>query len=189
MKKPLTLICRQKTKFIHHIFLEILQRYCKLIVLGPLDMPGYTRPKRYYQLVENLRVYLQAKKQFHPSCFTGDIAKIYKLILVLWACLVAHTQNDSINLCKTLMFISMLKTNLIIHFFLEILHFKESGNLIGWQHQELEFCQKWDWWWNINSNISFHFRLFPGKTNDKIFKKILKNLLWGHFGPFLPKFA
>ena len=41
----------------------------------------------------------------------------------------------------------------------------------------LEFCQIWDWWWNINSNISFHFRLFPRKTNDKIFQKIPKSIL------------
>ena len=94
------------------------------------------------------------------------------LFWVLWACLVAHTQNDNINLYKTLMFICMQKTNFIIHFFLEILHFKESCNLIGWQHRELEFCQIWDWWWNINNNIGFYFRLFPRKTNDKTFLEI-----------------
>ena len=102
------------------------------------------------------------------------------LFWVLWTCLVAHTQNDSINLYKTLMFICMQKTNFIIHFFLEILHFKESCNLIGWQHWELEFYQIWDWWWNIN-NISFHFRLFPRKTNDKIFGKIQKEPILGLF--------
>ena len=52
---------------------------------------------------------------------------------------------------------------------------------------EPEFCQIWDWWRNINYNISFHFRLFPGETNDKLFQKIQKNLCWGYFGPFLPK--
>ena len=46
----------------------------------------------------------------------------------------------------------------------------------------------WDWWWIIN-NISFHFRLFPRKTNDKIFQQIPKILFWIHFGPFLPKFG
>ena len=45
-----------------------------------------------------------------------------------------HTQNDSINLKKTFMFISMPKVNFIIHFFLEVLHFKESSNLIGLEH-------------------------------------------------------
>ena len=39
---------------------------------------------------------------------------------------------------------------------------------------ELEFCQIWDWWWNINNNISFQFTLFPKKTNDKSFQKIQK---------------
>ena len=39
---------------------------------------------------------------------------------------------------------------------------------------ELEFCQIWDWWWNINNNISLHFRLFPRKSDDKIFQKIPK---------------
>ena len=34
--------------------------------------------------------------------------------------------------------------------------------------QEPEFYQIWDWWWNANNNISFHFTLFPGKTDDKI---------------------
>ena len=34
---------------------------------------------------------------------------------------------------------------------------------------EPEFCQIWGWWWNMNNNISFHLRLFPRKTNDKIF--------------------
>ena len=42
-------------------------------------------------------------------------------------------------------------------------------------------------WSHINNNISFCFRLFPRKTNDKIFQKKQKTF-WGHFGPFLPKF-
>ena len=106
------------------------------------------------------------------------------LFWVLWSCLVAHTQNDSINLYKTLMFICMQKTNFIIHFFLEILHFKESCNLIGWQHRELEFCQIWDWWWNISNKISFQFRFFPRKLMTKFFKKSKKNLFWGNLGSF-----
>ena len=52
---------------------------------------------------------------------------------------------------------------------------------------EPEFFQIWDWWWNINNNISFPFRLFLRKTNDKIFQKILKKLFRGQFGSFLLK--
>ena len=79
-------ISRQKINFILYVFLEILQIYCKLVIFGTLGMPGYTHPKRYYQVVENVCVYLQAK------------------------------------------------TNFIIYFFFEILHFKDSFNLIGQQH-------------------------------------------------------
>ena len=42
LKKPFTFICRQKIKFILHVFLE---RYCKLIVLGTLDMSDQANPK------------------------------------------------------------------------------------------------------------------------------------------------
>ena len=39
------------------------------------------------------------------------------------------------ELCgRTLQCSSAYQKNFIIHFFLEILHFKESCNLIGWQH-------------------------------------------------------
>ena len=84
------------------------------------------------------------------------------------------------------MFICMQKSHFIFHFFPEILHFKESCNLIGWQHPELESCQIWDWRWNINNNISFNFKLFRRKTNGKVFWKMQKQP--GHSRPFLPKF-
>ena len=97
-----------------------------------------------------------------------------------------HTPK-MISTCTILWCLSVYKkTNFIIHFFLEISHFKESCNLIGWQQWELEFYQIWDWWWNI-SNISFHFRLFPRKTMTKFLEKSKQKLFWGYFGPFLPK--
>ena len=52
---------------------------------------------------------------------------------------------------------------------------------------EPEFWQMWGWCWNINKNISFHVRLLPRKTNDKIFLKNKKNPILGpcgHFGLF-----
>ena len=48
--------------------------------------------------------------------------------------------------------------------------------------RESELFQIWDWWWNANNNISFHFRLYP-RTNDRIFQKIQKKNL-GQFGHF-----
>ena len=48
--------------------------------MGALSKPGYTHPK-YYQLVENFCIYLQAKQPLQPQDFHGDIAKICKLFL------------------------------------------------------------------------------------------------------------
>ena len=47
--------------------------------------------------------------------------------------------------------------------------------------KEPEFCEIWVWCWSINNNISFQFRLFPEKTNDKIFQKIKKSPILGTF--------
>ena len=83
------------------------------------------------------------------------------------------------------MFICMPNTNFIIYFFLEILH---SSIWLGfWLTWESEFCQIWDWWWNVKTiTISFHFRLIPEKTKAKIFWKLQNTLFWAHFCPFCP---
>ena len=74
-------------------------RYCKLVILVTLGMTSYAHPKLYCQLVEKFRVYLQAKIPLHTPHFSGDIAKICKLLVwALWVYLAPHTQNDSINL-------------------------------------------------------------------------------------------
>ena len=52
---------------------------------------------------------------------------------------------------------------------------------------EPEFCQTWDWLQNINSKISFHFRLFPGKLITKFFKKSKKKTICGPFWAFSSK--
>ena len=71
---------------IHHIFLEILERYYKLI-LGTLGMPGFAHPKWYnQQLLENLCVDLQAKNKINHPYFSGDIAKICKLVILDTLC-------------------------------------------------------------------------------------------------------
>ena len=118
----MTFIFRQNINFILDIFLEILQRYCEIIVLGTLVMPDYTNIKWYYQFVENFCLFAGKKTTSAPPplSFSGDIAKICaNLCWVLWSCLVAHTQND-ISLQKTSMFTCMPKKTFSIHFFLEI---------------------------------------------------------------------
>ena len=76
----------------------------------------------------------------------------------------------SLSACKkqTLSFTSFLR------------HYILKNPAIWLEDRELEFCQIWDLWWNINNKIIFHFRLFPKKTNDKFFLKKKEPVL----GPF-----
>ena len=134
LKKSSIFISRQKINFILHVFLEILQRYCKLVVFGTLGLSGYTHSKWYCHLVENFCVYLQAKINFIPHAFMEILHRYANLFWVFWTCLVTLTQNGSITSQKTSMFICMQKINFIIQLFLTILHFKEFCNLLGWQH-------------------------------------------------------
>ena len=94
------------------------------------------------------------------------------------------------------MFICMPKVKFIIHFFLEILHFKEPCNFIGWQHlgSQLEthsFAR-----YGVGVKISIKILVttldsFEEKLMAKCFKKIQKNLFWGHVTilTFLPKYG
>ena len=59
----------QKIIFIPALFLEILQRYYKLIILGTLGKLGPTHQKQWHQPVENVYVYLQTKGQLDPPIF------------------------------------------------------------------------------------------------------------------------
>ena len=112
-------------------------RYCKLVILGTSGMPGYAHPNWYWHLVENFRVYLQPKNQLHPPHFPWDIAMINLLFWVIRACLATHSQWYY-QLAENFMFICVSKINFIVYFFLGILHFKESCNLIG-QHSILAY--------------------------------------------------
>ena len=44
LRRPLTFNYMKKINFILHVFLEILQRNCELLILSTLSMPGYTHP-------------------------------------------------------------------------------------------------------------------------------------------------
>ena len=125
-------ICRN---FILYVFLKIWQRYCKLVILGTLGMPDYAYLKRYYHLVENFCLSNRQKINLVSHVFLEILQRYGNFLFwVFRVCMATQTQNDSINLQKTLMSICMPKINFIIHFFLGILHFKESCNLIGQQH-------------------------------------------------------
>ena len=67
------LVFMQKIIFIPALFLEILQRYYKLIILSTLEKLGHAHQKQWHQPVENSYVYLQTKNQLDPSMIFTDI--------------------------------------------------------------------------------------------------------------------
>ena len=144
---------------------------------------GYAHPKWYYQLVENFCLYLHVKNQVHPPSFSEILRRCANFLFwVHWACLTSHTQNDNVYLHnKNKLYHSLLSWDIIPQF-----DWPTAFWTITW---EPKFCQIWRWCETSNKKNSFHFRLFPGKTGDKIFQKIPKNLFWDQFQPFMDKFG
>ena len=122
----------QKKKIIPHIFLEMLQRYCKLVILRTLEMPGYGQKKRWYQLVESFDIYFHTKIKFMPHLSFEILLRYCKLIIL--STLVMPLNRHQKKIATTWKRVWFLYVNLIPHFSLEILHFKESCNLIGWEN-------------------------------------------------------
>ena len=97
--------CLIMMMMIRYIFLQILQSYCKFVTLGIFGMLGYAHRKWYNNIVENFHVICRQKTNFTlhhppPSKFFLETLQKYanSLFWVLWACLVTHTHNNSINL-------------------------------------------------------------------------------------------
>ena len=90
----------------------------------------------------------------------------------------------------------MPKVKFIIHFFLEILHFKELCNFIGWQHLgpwlEIQSFARYGVGVEISIKILvFTLDYFQEKISTKFFEKSKKpcfGAMWP-FWPFLPKFG
>ena len=169
----MTFISWQKINLILHVFLEILQIYSKLFCFGYF---GLCKLKVIPSTCWEFLCLSAGKNQLHLLCFFVDIARHANLFWVLWKCLVMHIQNDSINLQKTSMFICMPKIKFIIVFFLEILHFKESCNLIGWQHFGPQLETQNFVRYGISGEISITILIFildylRGKLMTEFFKK------------------
>ena len=114
--------------------------------------------------------------------------------MVIYAYLVIHNQNDSTNLQKTSMFVCVPNIKFIIHFFLEMLHFKELCNFIDWQTlaPSLEIQSFARYGVDISIAMSvFTLDYFQEKLMTTFFKKS-KKIYFGAmalFWTFLPKFG
>ena len=161
-----------------HIFLEILQRYCELIVLGTLGMPGYTM---YSKQVCNITPML-----FWRYCKDMQTAYIGHFGYA-WL----HRPKMIVSTCKTSIFICMPKINFTIHFFHEILHFKEYCDLTGWQHFNPKLKNQNFARHGIGSEISTTILV---SILDYFQEKLMANfsnvfVFLGHFGSFLPNYG
>ena len=128
--------------------------------------------------------------------FSGDIAKICKLILVTLGMPEYTHPKWQYQLLEDSDVYLRVK-NFIIHLFLEILNFQRILRFEIWLADssfwpiigDLQFSQTCDCWWNVNNNISFHFGLFPRKANDKMFQKIQNSRIWVLFAQIWAKMA
>ena len=81
------------------LFIEILQRYCIIVILSTLSTPRHTHPKRYYQFIDNCDTHLHKKS---PSSLTSflrcskDFANV--LFWIVWAGLAIITKINGITL-------------------------------------------------------------------------------------------
>ena len=114
--------------------------------------------------------------------YCKDLANL--LLWVLWAHLAMHTPYDSINLQTS------LYTSFFRYFILKNPSIWLADSILA-HNQRTRILPDVGLVVKYQSTISFHFRLFPGKTNNKIYKKIpnlkyRKTLFWDHFGHFSP---
>ena len=108
-----------KINFFFYFFLEMLQTFCKLVILSTSGETGHTHQYWYYQLSERF-VYLHAKNQLHVSLLSWDITKYCKELLfwVLWACLIMATKSDGICFKESLMLLFKQKIKFMSYLFL-----------------------------------------------------------------------
>ena len=137
LKKPLTLSVSKRSSS----SLTFSLRYYKNIVnFGFFGHAWLRKPYVILSTCIKLSCSFAGKKKSilppPPPCFSGDIAKICKFpildILGMPGCTHPKWQYQLVEDFDV--YLHAKKINFIIHFFPEILHFKESCNLIGWQH-------------------------------------------------------
>ena len=129
------LIFVQKINFITQFF-KILQRNTKLAFFGWFRHAWSHTPKMIiaiWRYLLHISVGKRSSSSFRFSLrYYKDIVNL--MFWVLWACLTTQTQNDTINLKKTFVFICRQKINFSpSHAFLEIL--RRYGNFL--------FCVLW----------------------------------------------
>ena len=85
---------KKNPNFIPPSFVGMFERFCKLVILGTLDMLDQGYQKRYYKFEENCDVNVCAKIKFIPHFFLKNSKDIANLLFwVLGVCLVIPTKK------------------------------------------------------------------------------------------------
>ena len=149
-------------------------------------MSGYAHPKWYYQLVENVRVYLQEKKLFSSSMlfwiYCNDIQTSY---FGYFGHAWLHKPKMIASTCRRLRCLSACQkytsslTSFLRYCILKNFAIWLADNILVHNSRTRSLS-------DINNNISFHFRLFSRKTNNKLFKNSKKTCFGAILSPFCP---
>ena len=144
-------------------------------------MPKQTCLKVQYQLRALLEVHLHSKIQENSMNYSYEIAGL--LSHVLWTCPGMPNHNHQkgwYHLVENIDVYLDAKNQSHTQLPSQGIWLPEAFWSIT---QELEICLTWGLSRNINSNMTFHFRLFFEKFEEKNFQKCKKY----HFGPFSPR--
>ena len=88
-KRLLMFISMQNTNFITQFFLQILQRYCILVILSTLHKPGHAHQKLYKTLM-----LIYTKIQLNPPLFLEISHRFHKLNILGNLGMPGHVQQD-----------------------------------------------------------------------------------------------
>ena len=165
-------MCSQKINFILHILWIYCKNIANLLLWVLWACLTMHIQSDTINLWKTFILSLSAGKKFNPS-FSGDIAKICKLIInwlhTLKMIVSTRRKPQCLSAChkQTSSFTSFLRyyisNNPAICLLSSILVHNSRTRILP----DTGLIVKYQ------CNISFHIRLFPGKTNDKIFQKTM----------------
>ena len=129
---------------------------------------------------------LMQKIKFITQCSLQILLRHCKFVTLGTLRMPGHTHQKKVALtCGKLWCLSTcIKSTGSPAFFLRYYTLKNTAIWLGESTLMHNFAKIKSLQWNITNNITFHFRLFAEKTNNKSFLKIMKHLFYDHFAYF-----
>ena len=159
-----------------------------MVVLSTLGMSGDAHSKWYYRLAENLWLSAGKNSTSSPMLF-WKYCKNMQIYFGYFEHTWLHSSKIIVPNCRRLQWLFACKiqtssfTTSLRYCILKNPEIWLAGSIFA---HNSRFCQTC--WWNINNNISFHFRLFPRKTNmEKFFQKSKNSYFGENLGSVCPK--